>query len=60
MTLSQKDTVWLRNHIFEVKLTKLLALRLGLTPDEFDSFFDQARIAAEAEYLDIRARHGDL
>ena len=60
MTLSQKDVVWLRNHIFHVKLTKILALRLGLTPEEFDDLFKQAEFAMEAEYLDLRARYGDL
>ena len=60
MTISQKDSLWIRNHIFSVKLTKILALRLGLTLEEFDKLVKEAEFAMEAEYLDLRARHNDL
>ena len=50
----------LRNDILLHKLIKAIALRTGLSLKEYDDLFGQAEIAAEAEYLNLRARHGDL
>ena len=60
MSIPDTDAIWIRNHIFTVKLIKIVALRLGISPEEFDSYFQQAQFQAEAEYLDLRASHGDL
>ena len=60
MTIPQKDALMLRNDILLHKLIKAIALRTGLSLKEYDDLFGQAEIAAEAEYLNLRARHGDL
>ena len=58
--IPQNDVIHMRNHILSIKLTKIIALRLGLTPKEFDKLFKEAEFAMEAECLKLRAANGDL